>query len=52
MLTCCVVLGCDRIDTETVSVAGRVQRRAIQGKLYFYDLTADGAKVQIDSIHI
>ncbi|KAM3568039.1 hypothetical protein VYU27_009831 [Nannochloropsis oceanica] len=31
----------------TVSLAGRVSRRAIQGKLYFYDVTADGAKFQV-----
>jgi hypothetical protein len=30
----------------SVSLAGRVMRRATQGKLYFYDLAADGAKVR------
>lgn len=38
--------GCNRLDGEVVCVAGRVHRRAIQGKLYFYDLVADGAKVR------
>ena len=34
-----------RQEEVTVALAGRISRKAIQGKLYFYDVTADGAKV-------
>jgi len=34
-----------RKEEVTVTVAGRVSRRATQGKLFFYDVNQDGAKV-------
>jgi len=36
-------------DIDTVSIAGRIHAMRGQGKLYFYDLRGDGAKVQIMS---
>lgn len=39
----------ERIVEKTVSIAGRVVSVRHQGKLYFYDLRGDGAKVQIMS---
>lgn len=39
----------ERIETEQVSVAGRIVSTRGQGKLYFYDVRGDGAKVQIMS---
>ncbi len=35
-----------RKEEVTVTVAGRVSRRATQGKLFFYDVNQDGAKVR------
>ncbi|OEU18654.1 Lysyl-tRNA synthetase [Fragilariopsis cylindrus CCMP1102] len=39
----------ERIEEKTVSIAGRIVSVRHQGKLYFYDLRGDGAKVQIMS---
>jgi lysyl-tRNA synthetase class 2 len=39
----------ERLDGKTVSIAGRIVSVRHQGKLYFYDLRGDGAKVQIMS---
>lgn len=39
----------ERIEDKQVSVAGRVVSMRGQGKLYFYDLRGDGAKVQVMS---
>jgi lysyl-tRNA synthetase class 2 len=38
-----------RLEATIVSVAGRISSVRRQGKLYFYDLRGDGAKVQIMS---
>eukprot|EP00611_Tribonema_gayanum_P020012 TRINITY_DN3578_c0_g1_i1.p1 TRINITY_DN3578_c0_g1~~TRINITY_DN3578_c0_g1_i1.p1 ORF type:complete len:840 (-),score=319.07 TRINITY_DN3578_c0_g1_i1:276-2795(-) len=35
--------------TGTVSLAGRIKTKRVQGKLYFYDMSGDGASVQIMS---
>jgi lysyl-tRNA synthetase class 2 len=39
----------ERRDDTQVSIAGRIQSVRGQGKLYFYDLRGDGAKVQVMS---
>mmetsp|Transcript_17334 Transcript_17334/g.20056 ORF Transcript_17334/g.20056 Transcript_17334/m.20056 type:complete len:610 (+) Transcript_17334:108-1937(+) len=39
----------DKIETQQVSIAGRVVSIRGQGKLFFYDLRGDGSKVQIMS---
>ena len=39
----------EKIEEKTVSIAGRIVASRHQGKLYFYDLSGDGAKVQIMS---
>jgi lysyl-tRNA synthetase class 2 len=39
----------ERIEDAIVSVAGRIQSVRGQGKLFFYDLRGDGAKVQVMS---
>mmetsp|Transcript_2418 Transcript_2418/g.6489 ORF Transcript_2418/g.6489 Transcript_2418/m.6489 type:complete len:680 (-) Transcript_2418:205-2244(-) len=39
----------EKIEDETVSVAGRIVSVRHQGKLFFYDLNGDGAKVQVMS---
>jgi lysyl-tRNA synthetase class 2 len=39
----------ERIEEKTISIAGRIVSVRHQGKLYFYDLRGDGAKVQIMS---
>lgn len=39
----------ERLEDKTVSIAGRLVSVRHQGKLYFYDLRGDGAKVQIMS---
>lgn len=36
-------------QTETVTVAGRLQSKRGQGKLFFYDLHSEGVKIQIMS---
>ena len=38
-----------KLEGETVSIAGRIYSVRGQGKLYFYDLRGDGAKVQMMS---
>jgi lysyl-tRNA synthetase class II len=37
-----------RKEEVTVLIAGRISRRATQGKLFFYDVNGDGAKVMDD----
>ena len=37
----------ERIEDKAVSVAGRIVSVRHQGKLYFYDLRGDGAKLQV-----
>ena len=37
------------LNTKTVSIAGRLTAKRIQGKLLFYDIVGDGLKVQIMS---
>lgn len=39
----------EKLQDKTVSVAGRLVATRHQGKLYFYDLRGDGAKLQIMS---
>ena len=39
----------EKLPDKTVSIAGRIVSVRHQGKLYFYDLRGDGAKVQIMS---
>lgn len=39
----------EKMEDKTVSIAGRIVSVRHQGKLYFYDLRGDGAKVQIMS---
>jgi lysyl-tRNA synthetase class 2 len=39
----------EKLEEKTVTVAGRIVSVRHQGKLYFYDLRGDGAKVQIMS---
>lgn len=39
-------LSTNREEGTVVTIAGRISRRATQGKLFFYDLSGDGAKVQ------
>jgi lysyl-tRNA synthetase class 2 len=39
----------EKLEEKTVSIAGRLVSVRHQGKLYFYDLRGDGAKVQIMS---
>eukprot|EP00977_Amphora_coffeiformis_P004560 scaffold982_cov169-Amphora_coffeaeformis.AAC.13 len=38
-----------KLETEMVAVAGRIVSVRGQGKLYFYDIRGDGAKVQVMS---
>lgn len=39
----------EKLEEKTVSIAGRIVSVRHQGKLFFYDLNGDGAKVQIMS---
>eukprot|EP00536_Pseudo-nitzschia_multiseries_P001577 jgi/Psemu1/234761/estExt_Genewise1.C_200004 len=39
----------EKIEDQTISIAGRIVSVRHQGKLFFYDLNGDGAKVQIMS---
>lgn len=39
----------EHLETEVVSVAGRIMSKRIQGKLAFYDLHSEGHKIQIMS---
>lgn len=39
----------NKLETEMVAVAGRIVSVRGQGKLYFYDIRGDGAKVQVMS---
>jgi len=39
----------EKMEDETVSIAGRIVSVRHQGKLFFYDLNGDGAKVQVMS---
>jgi lysyl-tRNA synthetase, class II len=42
----------EQLENITVSVAGRIISVRGQGKLYFYDLRGDGAKIQVIPSHL